>query len=175
MKLSSAALFYALYIVISAAFLLQIRNWLFRIFGAAVVTNTFRGFFFLVAFLALFFAKRRGLALFKQGLILSLFILAYIFSQWQPYFSEKTHVLTYGLLGYLALRDLGGNCKKWHFKGILFAIAFVALVSAADELFQGILPYRYCEFRDFISNIISGSFGMALLLIIKRRAPDGRA
>jgi len=87
---------------------------------------------------------------------------------WQQFFSEKTHVLTYGLLGYLATNDLVDTRRKPQFKYIAETVIFVSLVSALDEIFQGILPYRFAELKDFITNIISGVFGIGLFLIFKQ-------
>lgn len=99
--------------------------------------------------------------------IACIFILGYLFSMWQEYFSEKTHVLTYGLLGYLAMRDLSGEGEE--LKRIAAAVIFVSFISAMDETFQRILPYRYGELKDFITNIISGALGITLFKVVKKQ------
>jgi len=174
-RLSKATIGFGAYIVISAAFMLQVRNWLFGVFGAFLVVNCFRSFFILVAVSTTLSAYRRRLGLFKVCAAFSIFVLAYLFAMWQPYFTEKTHVLTYGLLGYLAAGDLVSARRKRQLKNIILAAAFVSLTSALDEIFQRILPYRVGEVRDFITNIISGSFGIGLLLIFKTEKKKGDA
>ena len=167
-RLSKITIGLGAYIVISAAFMLQVNNWLFKVFGDLVVVTSFRLCFILIFLLTLIYAFRIRLGLFKIRAIVSIFVLGYLFSMWQPYFSEKTHVLTYGLLGYLAANDLIDTKRNLQFKYIAGAIIFVSFISASDEIFQGFLPYRVCEMRDFITNIISGTLGTALLFALRK-------
>src|SRR4030042_6287730 len=97
---------------------------------------------------------------FTLGLGLYIIISAFIFAWRQPFFTERIHILEYGLLGWLAMRDSSRN--KTALKTILFTILFVFLVSSIDELFQKLLPYRVGEIRDAITNIISGVIGLLL-------------
>jgi len=156
-RLSKITIGLGAYIVVSAAFMLQVRNWLFKVFGDFVVVTSFRLCFILIFLLILKHAFRIRLGLFKILTIASIFVLGYLFSMWQQFFSEKTHILTYGLLGYLATNDLIDTRNNRQFKYIAETVIFVSLVSALDEIFQGILPYRFAELKDFITNIISGT------------------
>jgi hypothetical protein len=165
-RLSRITVAVAIYIVISAAFMLQVRNWLFKFFGDFIMVNSFRLFFILIGLLAIRYAVRVRLSLFKIYTTAILFILAYLFALQQPYFSERTHVLTYGLLGYLTANDLIGKIRNWRFKNVILSLSFVSLISGLDEIFQGILPYRVCELRDFITNIISATLGIVLLFLL---------
>jgi len=166
-KLSKITIGLGAYIVISAAFMLQVRNWLFKVFGDFVVVTSFRLGFISIFILTLIYAFRIRINLFKICAIVSIFVLGYLFSMWQQYFSEKTHVLTYGLLGYLATNDLVDTKSRLRFKYIALSIIFVSFISAADEIFQAFLPYRFCELKDFITNIISGALGTALFFALK--------
>lgn len=168
-RLSKITIGFGAYIVISAAFMLQARNWLFKVFGDLVVVTSFRLCFILIFLFTLIYASRICLGLFKVCATASIFILGYFFAMCQPFFSEKTHVLTYGLLGYLATKDLADPRSNPQFKYIAQAVIFVSLVSALDEIFQGILPYRYAELKDFITNIMSGVLGIALLFVLQNK------
>lgn len=149
--------------------MLQVRNWLLGIAGESVLLDSFKVVLSgLATFLIVYTIKKR-LGIFRPLAIVSIFILGYIFAISQPFFSEKTHVLSYGLLGFLAARDLSGNYDKSPLKYILRALIFAALIGALDEAFQGILPYRYAEIRDFITNIISSALGISLFLVTKGR------
>jgi VanZ family protein len=172
-RLSKITIGLGAYIVISAAFMLQVRDWLFKVFGDLVIVTSFRLCFILIFLLMLIYAFRIRLGLFKICAIASIFVLGYLFSMWQQFFSEKTHVLTYGLLGYLASKDLVDTRSNSQLKNITLVAIYVSFISALDEIFQGILPYRFAEFKDFITNIISGVMGIALLFTLqnKRRFP----
>ncbi len=173
-RLSKITIGFGAYIVVSAAFMLQVRDWLFKVFGDFAVVTCFKSLFILLAILTIVYAFKIRLSIFRLCATASIFVMGYLFSMWQPYFSEKTHVLTYGLLGYLAANDLIDTKRNLQFKYIAGAIIFVSFISASDEIFQGFLPYRVCEMRDFITNIISGVMGITLLFALrnKRRFPE---
>ena len=97
MKLSKVTLGLGAYILISASFMLQVRNLLFATLGDFAVITSFRLFFISIFIFTVLFAFKIRLNLFKVGAIFCLFVLGYLLSMWQPYFSEKTHVFTYGL------------------------------------------------------------------------------
>ena len=167
-RLSGLTIGFGIYIVISASFMLQIRNWLFDVLGDSVVIISFRAFFILLSLAGLLYSLRINLRLLRVCAVIAIFIVSFIFSLRQPYFSEKTHILTYGLLGFLALKDLLGPKSRARLKSIVLALGLAALVSASDELFQSILPYRVCEFRDFLTNLISAGFGISLMLALNK-------
>ncbi len=169
-RLSRLTVGLGIYIVISAAFMQQVRDLLDNIFGKSNVLNFVRLSFAVIALLAIWQAFKIRLSRLRICAISCLSVLAYLFSMWQPYLSERVHVLTYGLLGFLAMKDLIPAKGKLWVKNLILALSFVALISAADEIFQAILPYRVGEIRDFITNIISGVLGMALLLTLKTEA-----
>ncbi|RJO63671.1 MAG: VanZ family protein [Candidatus Omnitrophota bacterium] len=153
------------YIVISAAFMQQVRNRLFALFGKAVMETSVQLSFALLALCIVLYALTKKAGVLR---IISLCVLcwfAYLFSDWQPYFSEKTHVVTYGLLGYCAAMEFlnAQHCLAW--KRVVFALSFAALISGLDELFQAVLPYRVGDVRDFFTNIISALFGVCIFLL----------
>lgn len=168
-RLSKITLGLGIYIVISASFMLQVNNWLSSLLGKPFMKNSLNLSFLVLFVLSLAYTLRKKAGLLNICLVSFLFILAYLFSAWQPYFSEKTHVLTYGLLGYLAAKDLFGTNKKFLLKSMALALFFVSIISAIDELFQGILPYRVRDIRDFVTNTVGGMFGISLWLTLKSR------
>ena len=165
-RLSKITIGLGAYIVVSAAFMLQVRNFLFKAFGGFIVVTAFKLIFVSIFILTIAYVFRKGLNLQKICAISAVFSLGYLFAMWQPFFSEKTHVLTYGLLGYLTANDLLDGGRSRRLKNLVSALLFVSLISALDEIFQGILPYRFCEVRDFLTNIISGILGISLFFVL---------
>lgn len=147
--------------------MLQVRNWLFSVLGSSVVVNCFRLSFVLIFVSTIIYALKVHLGIFKVLITFFIFVLGCLLAMWQPYFAEKTHVLTYGLLGYLSAKDLTQSKRTPALKSIILALSFVSLISASDEIFQRFLPYRVGEIRDFMTNVISGSLGIALLFTLK--------
>ncbi len=166
-KLSGVTVGFGIYIVASAAFMLQVRNWLFKSLGNAVMLNSVKLCFALAFVLSAIYAFKTGVGLFRVCILSLVFILGYLFSAWQPYFSEQTHVLTYGLLGYMAAGDLIKGMKNATFKNTGQTVCFVSCISASDEIFQAFLPYRVGDIRDVITNVISATLGIVLLLLLK--------
>ncbi|MCM8756452.1 MAG: VanZ family protein [Candidatus Omnitrophica bacterium] len=76
---------------------------------------------------------------------------------------ERIHILEYGVLGYLAGRDLLGKEKRR--VGLILTIIFIGLVSTLDEVFQAVLPYRYFDLRDIWFNGLGGIGGIVLYLL----------
>ncbi len=79
---------------------------------------------------------------------------------------ERMHILEYGLLGWLAGRDIIKKDKK--IKGTILACLFSISVGLLDEGFQRILPYRVFEMRDMGINVLSGIWGVVLYLLSYR-------
>ena len=164
--LSKITIGLGIYIIVSASFMLQVRDYLARIFSDECITQ---GFFFL------FFLAMVGYVLYilynkssVRSIMLSLFIfaLAYFLMSWQLYFPEKMHILEYGILGYLALKDL--SRENGRIKNVIYALCFVTLIGVLDEGFQRILPYRVFELRDIGTNILSGILGGIQYFIYRR-------
>lgn len=156
---------FAAYIVISAAFIQQVWQFLSKIIGESNLELISISICLLVGMhVLLYFIK---LHLKDLRIIVSIFLLisAFLFSWKQPYFVEKLHVLEYGILGWLVAKDLRRIPYLENKKIILYSIIFILIAGTVDEIFQSFLPYRVGEVRDVITNVISGSFGIALFLI----------
>lgn len=76
---------------------------------------------------------------------------------------ERVHILEYGLMGFLAARDM-----RRHEPARLARNAMIlcALLGIADELFQAILPYRVGDLRDVFFDLLSSLLGIALYLSV---------
>lgn len=96
--------------------------------------------------------------------ILVLVLLAGLIISWRMKIpQEKIHILEYGLLGWLAGRDMLQKDKK--IKGIILACLFSISTGLLDEGFQKILPYRVFEVRDIRVNVLAGIWGVVLYLL----------
>lgn len=163
--------------------LVPFGNQLFQIFNKIVGMEGIRVLFYILlgggGSLFSFFLlsqKRRGLqdrrrTLFRRLLILGLAILASL-RLVNP--AEKFHLLQYGILGvllegvrknspfFLALPSLSTQKDKGMKDRLWFQIPWVFLggvVGLGEELFQGITPGRYFEWRDTGWNFAGVLFG----------------
>jgi len=119
------------------------------------------GVIFLVSFLILIIRKRSS---FLKLLVFIAVLIVGMLLTWQLKIpEEKIHLLEFALLGWLASRDLIKPGRK--VKGAIFALAFTLTVGVLDEVFQGILPYRYFQWCDIGFNSAGGLWGIALYLL----------
>ena len=79
-----------------------------------------------------------------------------------PFLDKVAHFCFYGVAGFLCTlwrRECGRDSAG----SILFAIAFVALLGAADEIHQHWIPGRSMELLDWIADVSGGTAGALLL------------
>lgn len=154
--------------------MLQVRTALSRAIGDAALFRCFQLSFLALVVFTLYYAYQKSLTHSHILGVVLIFFAAWALAMNLPFFTEQTHVFTYGLLGYLAVRDLAkANAplarRAWG------SVCLVALVSSADELLQGLLPYRFGDMRDFLTNILSGALGVAQGAMIQTGLPATRA
>ncbi|MDD5166195.1 MAG: VanZ family protein [Candidatus Omnitrophica bacterium] len=164
MKLSKFSLFLGAYIIISAYFMRQVLDTWRIIFGKNTIILSFILLSTWVMFAALYRSIKIKFNLGKIALIFGICAMGFIFAWRQPYLSEKAHILEYGLLGWLAMRDLAAH-KTTISKSVLYTLIFIAIIALLDEGFQGLLPWRVYETRDIMTNLLSGLLGSALFIV----------
>ena len=173
-SLSKLTCFFGIYIVVSASFMRQVQNWLYVSLGQKNVFLIYNVLFALVVYAVLIYVFRNRLAWTRILLVVGIFGLAWNLVMRQPFLTEQVHVLTYGILGALAARDLVRQ-NAIFVKVVVFSIIVVTVVSFFDELFQALLSYRSGDIRDVVTNILGGSLGVLLstdLLYKKRSRPE---
>lgn len=134
-----------------------------KVFGV----NNMRMFFASVGLVAIFYLffnlikKKSGFL--KIAVNLLVIILAVMYWQGFDIFEERTHLLQYGLIGYLAIKDFQKANKP--IRAIIFAAVFILLVGSLDEIFQRFIPWRVGDIRDVFADLISGIFGVILYIL----------
>jgi len=162
-RISKPTFFLGLFIIISASFLRQVMDFIKAAVGEGgfILLIGAVGTVFLVSFLILIIRKR------PSFLEFSIFIIVLITGMWFCWQlkipEEKIHLLEFAVLGWLASRDLIKPGQK--VKGVIFALAFAFTVGILDEVFQGILPYRYFQWCDIGFNSAGGLWGITLYLL----------
>jgi glycopeptide antibiotics resistance protein len=163
MRLSRLTIFFGLFIVISASFMRQALEQLYFHIGKHLTTTIF-GIFCILAFLMIMLRLAKSPINIPRKILFFLILLAGFYFSWQlKILAERIHILEYGLLGYLATRDLFK--KTINFKSIILVIITIAIFAFLDEGFQYLLPYRYWDLRDVAFNLIGGLWGGTLFLI----------
>jgi len=160
MRISKVTISIGVFIVLSASFLRQVMDFVKATVGeeAFVFLVGVTGAIFLVGFLTLIIKRKSGFA--KSSIFISVLIIG-VWLAWQLKIpEEKIHILEFAVLGWFAGRDLIKTDKKA--KGISFALIFTLMVGILDEVFQGILPYRYFQWCDIGFNSAGGIWGIIL-------------
>ena len=155
-----------IFIIISASFMLQVRRFFIEMLGNEALKISLISLFFIIFILYFLYIIKNRLPLYAIGMSFLVFATAYIVMAAQPFFAEKLHILEYGLLGYLALRDLSKE-DKYKLKNVLGALFFTASIGIMDEYLQWLLPYRVFEIRDISTNVVSGALGIIQYLVYR--------
>jgi len=169
MKLISRSTWlYGIFIIISASFLQQILFFFNKSIGTKTVQNIFYTICFIAAISILSYLLKQKLKVKNYLIIICLFLCSFLLMHLQPFFAEKTHIILYGVLGYLAKHDLQKTfLKQW--TSFFISLSFCLLISTGDELFQVILPYRVGELFDMFTNVFSSIMGISLFIAIHEK------
>jgi len=164
MRISKFTIFFSLYIILSSLFMQEVWAAWKAIFGVRILTIFFVVLCLLAISAILYTNIKLQLDIKRVALICAICILGFIFAWRQPYFAEKAHVLEFGVLGWLVMRDLSKKSKSL-LKDLLFAFIFVSFIGVLEESYQKLLPWRVCEIRDMVTDSLSGLLGIALWLL----------
>lgn len=161
-------------VTFSAFFNLQILNFLNTFFEGNKVQMLFLFYMFfyficiliLISMIVYIFKLRLSL---RQSFVL-IFIICFVASQicFQSIFVEKTHVITYGFLGYLAIRDAIKKSASFP-RALINAFCFIMLINILDEAFQRLLPYRVGSINDIFLNTLGGITGVLFYIELNRK------
>lgn len=162
--MSKFTLFFGAYIIVSSIFMQQVWDTWKAIFGIKLLI-LFLAILCLTAILAILYQSIKFQVNIKRLVLISAICTGgFIFAWRQPYLSEKTHVLEFALLGWLAMRDLAKQ-GKYLFKDASLAFIFAAIIGYLGEGIQKFLPWRVFEARDIITNVLSAMLGVILFII----------
>lgn len=164
-RFSASTLTLSFYILVSAAFARQLYEAAIRSMGLAVLAAEFMILCFLLLFGLLFYCSQKHLSLKRLLSAMFIFFLAALIMGTQERMAERIHVVYYGLLGFLSYRDLAAR-KVGRSRRVAVSFGFVMAISFADELFQGLLPYREADTKDLVINATAGYLGIALSNIL---------
>ncbi len=159
----SFTIFIGIFIIISAAFMRQIMNFS-KLYVGEKGFEVSVGLLIILSGLTFFiFAIINSAGLVKTLVLIGILVVGLSLAWQMRLPEEKIHVLEYGILGWLTMKDLVLVNKR--IKSLVLAGVFCVAVGALDELFQAVLPYRVFEVRDIVANILGGIWGVTLYLL----------
>lgn len=162
-QISKITLFVSLFIIISASFASQVIEFIQAYIGDKRVTTLIGLMMIVVCLLFLIFVTKKRIHVIKTPALILVLIIGLILAWQVKYPAEKVHFLEYGILGWLAVRDLiKVNRKKI---AVILAFVFCVGIGILDELFQAVLPYRVYDVRDIAFNGIGGILGIISFLL----------
>ncbi len=164
MRISKVTLIFGLFIIVSAAFMGQVGSFISEKLGKPYFELLIGILFLLTATGLILYLKRAGLGKIKFPVFLAVFMAGSLFAWHLDILVERIHLLEYGLLGWLAMRD-NLRAEKKIIKASIFSALFILGVSIVDEIFQWWLPYRWGDVRDVVINEVGGVWGMSLFFI----------
>lgn len=157
------------YIIVSAAFMRQVFNWLeswARLDGVATllwcVFTILGGAFFI-------FLSRSRTSPFKILLIIAILGGGLYAVSRMELIVERWHIVQFSILGWLITRDNRRTESPW--ERLLVAAIFGLLVASLEEIFQLYLPNRVADVRDIITGTAGTIGGSALALLAQKDPP----
>lgn len=161
--ISKITAFWAVYLIISPIFMRQVLNSILKIIGRPGVSIMLWVIFLTGLILAfLYFYRSRP----TKGRILLFLVISAV---WLFYAStmkitdERIHLINFGLLGWLFMRDIG-KFKKG-FKEIGLSLILCVLVAIIEETYQRWIPGRVSDIRDVLFAAIGSISGISLFLL----------
>lgn len=162
-RISKITIFFSVFILISTSFMRQVLEFIQSYIGGGGVKILLALIMIAASLAFLIFVMKKRVHAIKTPTLILLIILGLILAWQVKYPAEKVHILEYGLLGWLATKDLiKVNGKS---KAIISAAIFCIVVGIIDEAFQAVLPYRFYDIRDIIFNGLGGIWGIVLYLL----------
>src|SRR4030042_5068079 len=152
MRLSKFTLFFGVYIILSSIFMQQVWGVWKAIFGTKLLILFFVALCLMATGSIIHKSIKAGIRVNRLILICLICAWGFIFAWRQPYLSEKSHVLEFALLGWLAMRDLTKQGRHL-LKAGLPAFIFAAVIGYLGEGIQKFLPWRVFELRDILTNV----------------------
>lgn len=162
-RLSKITVFLALFIIISATFMRQLWEFLQRYAGSSGMKAILCFVMVAPSIAFLIYVIKGRVHPIKTAAIIFLVVIGLILAWRVKYPVEKIHILEYGALGWLAVRDL--MKVKIKSTAIILAGVFCIVVGYIDEALQAILPYRVYDIRDIVFNSLGGIWGIVLYLL----------
>lgn len=155
---SKGTCLYGVLIIFSSSFTFQIYNFFEIILGKKALMMLIYLILLLAICTVFAYAVKTNPNITQFLFLLLSLLFASFLIIFLPFLGEKTHIISYGLLGYLSIKDTTSK-KNNILKALFLAFTFTMVVNILDELFQGWLPYRVGEIRDVITNIFCSFAG----------------
>lgn len=165
---SKFTIFISIFIIVSASFMRQVVDFIRDNYGNYVFSISVWSVFVLILLGVIYYLFRQRPKILKVIGTLLLITLS-IFFLWQiknP--AERIHILEYGILGWFAVYDLKKR-EEESYKKFLLPLILIIMISALDESFQWILPYRVGDFKDLGFNILGGITAQLLYFASKNK------
>ncbi len=163
-SLSVVTIGWAAFIVISASFMRQLLNLTLTILTRDQVSAFIYTALALIGLLVVWAAWKQKSV---QKIVFACLPLGFLacLALAMPMAEERVHIIKYGLLGYLACKDI---CKaqEGYLKSLFSVLVFGVFVSGLDEAFQALLPYRVGDLRDIGFDCLSLIAGIMIYFII---------
>lgn len=148
--------------------MLQLLNFFYKIFGTYNIQLTLYSLSVVAGLILIIYTVKNKYTIIQISMILIILCLGLLLMYSLPIFGEKTHVILYGGLGYLAIKDTQKKMPGL-IMPLLYAVLFTSMVNFLDEIFQGILPYRVGELKDLIINYYCIILGFLLYYAINKK------
>lgn len=159
-KLSKITVFWAAYLIISPIFMRQALNFILGLLGNSGLTIMLWVIFLLGGGATFLYLYKSRPAIWRIFLFLGIFALGLFYASQVKITEERMHLINFGLLGWLIIKDIS-RFKKG-IMSIGWSLLFCIFVAAIEETLQLWIPNRVAQIDDVLLAVMGGVWGISL-------------
>ena len=160
MKISKITIFWTAYLIISPVFMRQVLNFILKFLEKSGLAIILWVLFLLSGGVASFYLYKSRPAIWRIFLFLGIFAVGLFYASQVKIVEERMHLINFGLLGWLIIRDIS-RFKKG-IMGIGFSLLFCIFLAIIEETLQLWIPNRVAQASDVLLAIMGSIWGISL-------------
>ena len=158
--MSKLAMFWVAYLLISPVFMRQVLNFILKFLGRNELAVIFWALFLLGGGVASFCLYKSRPSLRRIFLFSGVFAVGLFYASQVKVVEERMHLINFGLLGWLIVKDIGRLEKG--VMGIGTALLCCIFVAALEETLQLWIPDRMATIQDVLLGVVGSFWGISL-------------
>lgn len=160
MKISNITIFWAAYLIISPVFMRQVLNFILKLLEKSGLAIMLWVLFLLGGGVAFFYLYKTRPAIWRIFLFLGIFAIGLFYASQIKIVEERMHLINFGLLGWLIVKDIS-RFKKG-VKKIGLSFLFCIFIATIEETLQLWIPNRVAQVSDVLLAVMGSIWGISL-------------
>lgn len=169
MMISKITICWAAYLIISPFFMRKALNFILSHIGVNGLALMLWGIILSAGYVMLISLRRSKPTISRTLFFFGIFAAGLLYASQVNIIEERMHLINFGLLGWLTIRDIGRF--RNNIQGVALSLIICILVASIEETFQLWIPGRVAEIRDALLGVVGGAWGISLFLSSRSPLP----